>query len=55
MDEMSKTEGFHEQDIGLVDDFEGNVDNDDKDSQDPSDDEEEGSIQNKAHYCYTTS
>ena len=55
MDEMNKTEGFHEQDTGLVGDFEGNLDNGDEDSQDLSDDEEEGSIQNKAHYCYTTS
>ena len=47
---MNKSEGFHEQDTGLEGDFEGNLDNDDENSQDLSDDEEEGSIQNKAHY-----
>ena len=49
MDEMNKSEGFHEQDTGLEGDFEGNLDNDDENSQDLSDDEEEGSIQNIRH------
>jgi hypothetical protein len=51
MDEMSKTEGSHELDTGVVDDFEENVENGGGESQDLSDDEDEGLIWNIAYYC----
>lgn len=50
---MSGTQDSHEQGVEAVDDFEGNLENGDDESQDASGDEEdEGSIQNRFYHCY---
>ena len=53
-DVTNNTEDSHEQDVEVMDDFEGNLENVGEESQNLSDeDEDEGWIWNKT-YCYYT-
>ena len=54
-DVTNNTEDSHEQDVEVMDDFEGNLENVGEESQNRSDeDENEGWIWNRT-YCYTVS